>query len=417
MKETVEPVRAWPAAAPLTELRAADAPPAPAAGATADIGVLVSIVLAKCSVLLLVFMAYHLLPFFRTNFEVNFVDPLHPEISLATAFSTWDAQHYLYLSEAGYRAGEISDAFFPLFPLLIHVATPLFRSSLLAGLVVSNLASLAGLYLLFKLVGQLYGRSTARTTLLLYLAFPTAFFLCMIYTESVFLLLAVGFFYLLFTGHLAWAALPAVLLPLSRPEGVLIILPFAVYYGVEHLGIGKRPFAAALSRVRTVHVAAVLSPVLGGIAYLVFMRLATGNAFEMLQAMKGYVSAHSLTYVLHPLQLAQALAQWPLALHGFTNSIIDRALFLVFLLLIVPTFRRLHPALAAFALAVGILNVLSGTFMSYSRYLLLAFPVFITAALLLDRPNLRFVRLPLAYCMILVQGLFVVMYALNYWVA
>jgi len=396
-----------------------------------DLSLLATIAIGKLSVLLLVFLAYNLLPFFQANFEINFVDPLHPGVTLASAFSTWDAQHYLYLSENGYHAGQVSDAFFPLFPLLIHLATPLFHNSLIAGLAVSNVASLIGLYVLFKLVAELYGRATARSTLLLYLAFPTAFFFSLIYTESLFLLLVATFFYLLFTRRLAWAALPAALLPLARPEGVLIMLPFALYYAVEVLGLGRRAAerplnslvaadgfpAALLARVRVVELAPVFSPLLGAAAYLLFMRAATGNAFEMFQAMKSYVSAHSITYVLHPLQLAHALAEWPLAIHGFTNSAIDRALFLVFLLLLVPMFRRVHPALAVFALAVGILNVASGTFMSYSRYLLLAFPIFIAAAMLLQRPNLRVLRLPLAYCMVMVQGLFLVMHALSYWVA
>jgi hypothetical protein len=378
---------------------------------------LATIIAGKLAVLLLTFLAYRLLPFFQANFEANFVDPLHPNVTLASAFSTWDAQHYLYLSENGYHAGQLSDAFFPLFPLLIHLATPIFNSSLVAGLVVANAASLAGLYILFRLVTRLHGERAAQTTLLLYLAFPTAFFFSLIYTESLFLLLVAGFFYLLFTGRAAWAALPAALLPLARPEGVLIILPFAVYYGVETLGITRRPFAEALDRLKAREAAPVLAPLFGAVAYLTFMRAATGNALEMFQTMKSYVSAHSITYILHPLQLAHALGEWPLAIHGFTNSVIDRALFLLFVLLLVPLFRRVHPALALFGLAVGILNVVSGTFMSYSRYLLLAFPVFIAAALVLDRPSWRQLRLPLAYCMLLLQGLFVAMQALSYWVA
>jgi hypothetical protein len=385
--------------------------------ARSDVRLLAGIALGKASVLLLVFLAYNLLPFFQGNFEVNFVDPLHPDVTLASAFSTWDAQHYLYLSENGYHAGQLSDAFFPLFPLLIHLATPLFHSSLIAGLVVSNAASLAGLYVLFKLVAELYGRLAARGTLLLYLAFPTAFFFSLIYTESLFLFLAASFFYLLFTRRLTWAAVPAALLPLARPEGVLIVLPFGVYYGLEVLGIGRRPLAVALTRIRTAELAPVFAPLLGAAAYLAFMRAATGNAFEMFDSMKSYVSAHSITYILHPLQLAHALGEWPLAIHGFTNSAIDRSLFLLFLLMLVPMFRRVHLALAVFALAVGVLNVVSGTFMSYSRYLLLAFPVFITAAMLLQQPKRRWLQLPLAYCMVMVQGLFVVMHALSYWVA
>lgn len=382
-----------------------------------DALLLVSITAGKAATLLLVFLAYHLLPFWTANYEVNFVDPRMRSVSLASAFSTWDAQHYLYLSETGYHPGEMSDAFFPLFPALIHLATPIFHSSLVAGLVLANVASLTGLYLLFKLVLQLHGPLAARDTLLLYLAFPTAFFFSLIYTESLFLLLTASFFYLLFRRRLGWAAVPAALLPLARPEGALIIVPFAVFYAVEVLGLGRRRLAEALVRVRLGQVALVLTPLAGVAAYLTVMWIATGNPLEILQAMQFYVSAHSLTRILHPLDWARTLAEWPLALHGFTNSIIDRAIFLAFLLLLVPMFRRLHPALAFYALAVGSLNVLSGTFMSYSRYVLLAFPIFITAALLLQQPRVRIFRLPLAYAMVLVQGLFLTMHALSYWVA
>jgi len=376
-----------------------------------------AILLGKLAVLLVVFLAYELLPFSTPNFEINFVDPARRVVSLATAFSTWDAQHYLYLSESGYHAGQMSNAFFPLLPLLIHLTAPIFHSTLVAGLVVSNVASLLGVYFLYRLVSELHGRGAADSTLLLYLAFPTAFFFSLIYTESLFLLLAASFFYLLFRRGLAWAALPAAVLPLARPEGVLIIIPFAVHYAFEVLGLGRRPLAAALARFEASQAALVLSPLLGAAAYLAYMRAATGNAFEMFEAMKNYVSAHSLTYVLHPADLARALGEWPLALHGFTNSAIDRALFLVFLLLLPPMFRRVHPALAVFGVGVGLLNVLSGTFMSYSRYLLLAFPVFITAGLLLQGSRLRRLTVPLVCSLALIQGLFLVMYALSYWVA
>jgi hypothetical protein len=61
--------------------------------------------------------------------------------------------------------------------------------------------------------------------------------------------------------------------------------------------------------------------------------------------------------------------------------------------------------------------VLSGTFMSYSRYLLLPFPIFIVAAMLLRRPHWTYVRAALLYFMVMLQSLFLVMHALNYWVA
>ncbi|HLY64914.1 MAG TPA: hypothetical protein VKU60_05215 [Chloroflexota bacterium] len=375
---------------------------------------LATLLAIKLTVLLLVFLAYALLPFFTDNYAINFVDPAYEEPSLASAFSTWDAQHYLYLSENGYHPGQMSNAFFPLLPALIHLATPLTGgSSLIAGLVVANLASLLGLFVLFKFLTELCGRALAENTLLLYLAFPTAFFFSLIYSESVFMLLVASFFLLLFRNRPGWAAVPAALAPLARPEGVLLLVPFGVWYLVHTQG----DWAARSRQLLSPRILPALAPLAGLGVYLAYMRLTTGNALEMLDAMRQYVSAHSLAYWLHPSELAQALGEWPLALHGFTNSVIDRLIFLAFLLLLVPMFRRLPAPLAWYALVVGILNVASGTFMSYSRYVLLAFPVFLTAAILLQRPTLRWLRLPLLFLFVLVQGLFVTMQALSYWVA
>src|SRR5579862_4410 len=174
---------------------------------------------AKLAVLLVIFLAYQLLPFWTDNFNVNVPDPAWVDSGLARAYSTWDAQHYLELSETGYHAGQMTNAFFPLFPLLIHLATFVFRNSLVAALVIANLCSLAGFYLLFIFVEERFGRGAAGDTILLYLAFPTAFFFSLPYSESLFLLLITAFFLLLFRDRPGWAAIPAILLPLSRPEG------------------------------------------------------------------------------------------------------------------------------------------------------------------------------------------------------
>src|SRR5205807_6959738 len=128
---------------------------------------------AKATILLVVFLAVKLLPFWVEQYQANSVDPDYAGAGpLQWGFSAWDGQHYLFLADNGYHAGQMSNAFYPLFPLLIHLATPLFGSSLPAGLLVSNVASLAGLLVLFDLVRLLHGRATARRALLLYVAFP-----------------------------------------------------------------------------------------------------------------------------------------------------------------------------------------------------------------------------------------------------
>src|SRR5882724_7470306 len=61
----------------------------------------------------------------------------------ASHFATWDAAHYLLLSEVGYSHGATSCAFYPLWPLAVRWSSTLTGvSHLLAGIVLSNLLSL-----------------------------------------------------------------------------------------------------------------------------------------------------------------------------------------------------------------------------------------------------------------------------------
>jgi hypothetical protein len=55
--------------------------------------------------------------------------------------------------------------------------------------------------------------------------------------------------------------------------------------------------------------------------------------------------------------------------------------------------------------------------MSYPRYLLAAFPVFLCVALLLQHRAVKWLQPPLLFLFVMLQSLFVVMHALSYWVA
>lgn len=77
-------------------------------------------------------------------YEVNARWPREGGPIFASHFATWDAAHYLYLSEVGYRHDVASCAFYPLWPLLVRWCAALAGGShLIAGLVLSNLFSLA----------------------------------------------------------------------------------------------------------------------------------------------------------------------------------------------------------------------------------------------------------------------------------
>ncbi|MPZ47870.1 MAG: hypothetical protein GEU75_00880 [Dehalococcoidia bacterium] len=169
---------------------------------------------SKLATLALVLVAFLFFPLNEPQQQENFNYPVQSD--LAERFTPWDASHYLHLSDQGYQPEQMSNAFAPLYPLLIkaaHVAVP---DRILAALLVSNLASAVALYLLYVYCKRRYGEGPALKTLLALLALPTTFFLNLIYSEAVFLLLSVLFFWGLYTrnpGVGSYSGVPAAAVP------------------------------------------------------------------------------------------------------------------------------------------------------------------------------------------------------------
>jgi hypothetical protein len=104
---------------------------------------------------------------------------------------------------------------------------------LLVGLLISIVSFVAGLYLLYMLARLDMSEDAARATVYLIAFFPTALFFSAVYTESLFMVLSVGAFYAARRERWAVASLLGGLAAASRPNGVLIVLPlvFLYFYG------------------------------------------------------------------------------------------------------------------------------------------------------------------------------------------
>ena len=185
----------------------------------------------------------------------------------------WDAAWYLRIADSGYAGSEARAAFFPLYPLLVRAVASPFGASpgalLVAAYAVALAAFLGALVLLYRLVSLELGRPLARPALLLLAVFPAALYFGAPYSESLFLLLAVGAFYAARTGRWAWAGAAACGAAATRSAGILLVLPLAMlWWG---------------SRDRRLSDAAwlLLAPVGLG-AYALYLGLAEGDALRFL---------------------------------------------------------------------------------------------------------------------------------------
>jgi Mannosyltransferase (PIG-V) len=191
----------------------------------------------------------------------------------------WDSVWYLTIADSGYAGSSARAAFFPLYPLLVRGVGTVFGGShaalLVAAFLVSLAAFLAALVLLHRLAELELGRPLARPVVLLLAVFPAAVYFGAPYSESVFLVLAVGAFYAARTGSWAWAGACAGLASATRSAGLLLVIPLAMIWW------SSRPR-------RTADAAWLLLAPLGIAAYAAWLGLAEGDALRFLDVQEAW---------------------------------------------------------------------------------------------------------------------------------
>ena len=154
--------------------------------------------------------------------------------TMSSRFSTWDSAHYLMLSQHGYQPGSSSDAFYPLWPVIIRLGSFVtFGNPLLSSLFLANGLSIAAFWLFYRLVQREYGDVISEDSLILMLAFPGSLFFCFPYTESLYLILVLTFFWGLSSQRYFWTVSAALLMPLVKAIGVFMVFPLA-WHCFEH---------------------------------------------------------------------------------------------------------------------------------------------------------------------------------------
>ncbi len=113
-------------------------------------------------------------------------------------WNQWDTTWYLGIAAHGYHwgiNGKSALAFFPLYPLLLHLGSLGGSPSVAFAMLIANLAGGGALTYLYLWTSADRGAEVAGRTVWLFALFPTAVFTIAPYTESLFLLCAVGSIY------------------------------------------------------------------------------------------------------------------------------------------------------------------------------------------------------------------------------
>lgn len=291
-----------------------------------------------------------------------------------------DALWYQKIAEVGYSTQDMTQEFFPLYPLMMRlVSWGAGLHPVAAGVVVSELSLLLALFLLHRLLLPGLGSRVADRTVLYVSLFPTAFFLHGPFTESMALALAVLAFYLTSRGKWWAAAGTGFLAGLARPQGLLLGPALAL----EQISGGKplrqwRSFHWKRPELTRASIL-LLAPMAGFGAFIMLVDTAWRRPGEFSGIGPGHgVPAPPGSALLFALQNFTSGTLYPIELFNFVVA-------LAFLPLIFVVALRLGAGYAVYStlfFVVPLSRYLPDfALMSFSRYVLLLFPCFIVLAL------------------------------------
>ncbi|MCB0076648.1 MAG: hypothetical protein KDD73_04425 [Anaerolineales bacterium] len=331
------------------------------------------------------------------------------ERTLPELWSAWDSSYYIEIARDGYGAdGNASTlAFFPLYPLLMRwVALGSTDPAVLpaVGVLISNAAlALTSLYF-YRLVAIDHGEAVAARALWLMLCFPTGFYLSVVYTEGLFLMLAVGAFWAARQRRWWLAAMLAAASAATRSVGLLLIVPLLWEWF-------RQPVRRAQEGAWLLLIPAGLG------AYMLFQAIAFGDPlrFTAAQALWGRsTSLAALADRVRGIVTRLQLVQQGGTLENAGQWLIEFAFVFAALSFMVVMGRKVR-ASYQFYFLLGLLMPLSTLqFTAMPRLLLVLFPMYIALALALRRPAIFW---PVVVLMAVLQLVLFGRWGLGYWVA
>lgn len=301
---------------------------------------------------------------------------------LVDMFAHWDSKHYLSIIQHGYQPSDSLSqqysnlAFFPLYPYLVKSVGWLGinlpdSAYLVIGIVLSNILFLAATGLLWRIAICHLGmdeKSGLRAIALLY-AFPTSFYFGSFYTESLFLFLALAAVTMGLEKRWLWASAAAALALVTRAQGIVVL------FAVGWLYMSGRRW-----RVQEIGhdvLWLIFSPVLLA-GHLLYAYSLTGDFLAPVTAMQAWGRSGS-----------GILEGWWVNVSGPGLDVfkIDAGLAVLFLGWgIYLLFSQKVRIWGILSILLVLMPISSGIVVSAARYLVINFPVFLSAGKVLEKP-------------------------------
>ncbi|WP_162197632.1 hypothetical protein [Methanosarcina horonobensis] len=291
-------------------------------------------------------------------------------------WGVWDTGWYLDISQNGYTARPLDElisfqtnvVFFPLYPLLMRFLGSIIGNQYTAGVIISNFSLIVACIYLYKLVRLDSDESSAFRSVKYLLLFPISFILSGVFTESLYLALALMCFYYARTGKWQLAGIFGFFLSLTRSVGVLIVLPL-LYEGLMPLLKEKgylKNFKEYRDRILPLFYLSLIP--LGIISYMIFNFYLNGDFLAFVHGQTAWERYHR-----NPLEVLID------GYHGDMYASFEAVFTGISILVLILFHKKIRFSYWLFAI-YSIFVPLSTGIQSMPRYILVIFPLYILFA-------------------------------------
>lgn len=331
---------------------------------------------------------------------------LDERVSFSELYGRWDAVHYEAIATGGYSASPEQAyriCYFPLFPMLAAPFVGLFGNATVALVVVANLACIVACVVLHRLAKLEFGQEVADTSVLALLVFPTAYFLHVGYTESLFLATSLAAFLSARRGAWMQAGIWAFFATWTRMSGLALLPALLVEYAQQC------DFRFSRFRWKGLF---TLTPVLAMAGYMLLNFVVFGDPLKFLEMQSTHFSRNlDWPWVGLSGDIAGLVTAGPSV--RIVISDFNIAVFLLATVTVIWSAFRLRPCYTVYAAALWFLTFCYGFWMSLPRFVLVSFPMFFLFSVMVrGRPMLRFA---LGFSSVLLYGLAFQQFVRGWW--
>lgn len=296
--------------------------------------------------------------------------------AVTSILSNWDAKIYLNLAEHWYQntGNELNFiVYFPLYPFLIKILSFFTRSELVSGLLISSIAAIASYYFLFKLLElKKYSISEIKKISLLILFSPISAYFMLVYTESLFLLITILFFYFLEKKDFNKAALFGFFASATKLVGITLVIPLLWQLLLKK---GKKNYTDIAQKLTTTF--------LGFGWYLALNQLYFNNPFHFLIIQRHNWYKRAINPIINYFTIVKGLIvpQYYDAIFFYIDRlsiVIFPVLILIYFAFKIKSKKTIIPlSWLIWSLAQWLVVCAQSYVLSSTRYLLVIFPIYL----------------------------------------